>query len=103
MTAPPVTPPTTGVTWQAGGFDVVDNRFFSRGPLCAVLIRDNRGAATDISPYKVGTTTPVVNWSPLAADGQLRGDLFAYIRVDGQWEKNTAPNEGWWLTGAHEE
>jgi hypothetical protein len=100
--------PATGVDWKTGGFDVVDNRFFSRGPLCAVLIRDNRGSATDISPYAAGTTggpppPPVYNWSPLAVDGTLRSDLFAYIRVDGQWQVNAAANEGWWLIGAVEE
>ena len=95
-----------GTTWKEGGYDVVDNRFYSRGPLCAVLVRDNRGQATDISPYAVGTVTPftpVPNWSPLATDGTLRDDLFAYIRVDGQWQTNTATNEGWWLLGAIDE
>lgn len=100
--------PATGVNWKDGGFDVVDNRFFSRGPLCAVLIRDNLGSTTDISPYKVGTTggpppPPVLNWSPLAADSTLRNDLFAYVRTGGSWGVNKTANEGWWLVGAVEE
>jgi len=94
--------PTTGVSWKDGGYDVVDNRFYSRGPFCSVLIRDNRGKDTDISPLAAGTP-PTVNWSPFATDGKLRDDLLAYIRVDGQWQVNSATNEGWWLLGAIEE
>lgn len=92
--------PATGTSWKAGGFAEVDSRFYSRGPLAAVLIRDNRGADTDISPYKAGTPNPVQNWSPFAQDGQLRDDLFAQIRVDGEWVVNETANEGWWLIGA---
>lgn len=196
--------PATGTTWKAAGLGEVDNRFYSRGGLAAILIRDNRGAATNISPYTVGvtnevqtititgtpaggtftltysgqtttplnhnstaatvdaalealsnigtngvtvtggpgpstpwivtftgalggrnvnqmtatssltggttpaiavtTTTPgaglVRNWSPFAADGTIRSDLFAFIRSSGEWITNPVSNEGFWLIGA---
>ena len=94
--------PATGTTFKEGGFGTVDNRLYSRGPLAAVLIRDERGADTDISPYKAGTP-PTVNWSPLAQDYNLRSDLFAQILVDGQWTTNHASNDGWWIIGALDE
>jgi hypothetical protein len=91
--------PTTGTDWITGGFATVDNRFYTRGPLAAVLIRDNLGESTNISPYQAGTP-PTAFWSPLAQDGNLRSDLFAQIRVDGQWQLNTDTNEGFYLIGA---
>lgn len=93
----PIAIPATGTSWRAGGFADVDNRFYARGGLAAVLIRDNRGADTDISPWAAG---PVLNWSPFASDGTPRDDLFATIRVDGEWIVNPDPNEGFWLIGA---
>jgi hypothetical protein len=106
MTAP--TQPTTGVPWKQSGLTEFDNRLYDRGPLAAVLIRDNRGSATNISPWAPGTGTPpaapVYNWSPFAADGTIRNDLFAQVLVNGKWEANpTTPNEGWFLIGAIDE
>jgi hypothetical protein len=95
--------PSTGTDFKGGGFVNVDNRFASRGQLAAVLVRDNRGAATNISPYSAGTPSPTVNFSPFALDGTLRNDLFAYELVNGQWEFNHAANMGFWLVGAFEE
>ena len=89
--------PATGTSWRAGGFADVDNRFYARGGLAAVLIRDNRGEETDISPWHDG---PTRFWSPFANDGTPRDDLFASIRVDGEWILNPEPNEGFWLVGA---
>jgi hypothetical protein len=94
-----VTIPETGTSWRASGLNDVDNRFNQRGGLAAILIRNNRGAATNISPYKSGSP-PTLNWSPFAADGTPRDDLFAVIRVDGEWITNPEPNEGFWLIGA---
>lgn len=94
--------PSTGTTFSDGGFGAIDNRFYSRGPLACVLVRDNRGAATNISPF-VGGSPPVLNWSPFAADGQLRKDLFADVQRNGEWFVNTEPNEGWWRIGAFDE
>jgi hypothetical protein len=91
--------PSTGTTWRAGGFSDVDSRFNTRGGLCAILIRDNRGAATNISPWTSGSP-PTRNWSPFAEDGNPRDDLFAVIRVDGEWVTNPDSNEGFWLVGA---
>jgi hypothetical protein len=96
------TQPTTGNDFSDAGYGTVDNRFYDRGPLACVLIRDNRGAATSISPYIAGTP-PTLNWSPLAKDGNLRTDLFADVQVGGNWFINTVQNEGWWRIGAFEE
>jgi hypothetical protein len=93
-------PGPTGVTWREGEFGNVDARFNSRGGLAAILIRDNRGAATNISPWRVGSPSPVRNWSPFALDGRPRDDLFAHILVDGDWITNPVPNEGFHLIGA---
>jgi hypothetical protein len=91
--------PSTGTTWRGSGVDTVDNRFNQRGGLAAVLIRDNRGAATNISPWAAGSP-PTRHWSPFAEDGQLRDDLLAIIRVDGEWITNPDPNEGFIIVGA---
>lgn len=95
-----MTQPATGVTYKESGVGTVDNRFYSRGPLAAVLIRDNRGATTDISPQ---TTGGAVAWSPFAQDGELRDDLLAWELVDGDWVLNGTSNEGFHRLGAFEE
>lgn len=95
--------PSTGNTFQNAGFGQVDNRFYDRGPLAAVLFRDYQGSSTNISPFIAGSPSPVVNWSPFALDGQLRTDLFADVLIDGEWYKNTDANEGWWRAGAFDE
>ncbi|SIJ55481.1 hypothetical protein [Mycobacteroides abscessus] len=87
-----MTQPTTGVDWSDGGFNDVDNRFAIRGPLVAVLIRDYRGAATDISPHV---------FNPLTEDGKLRPDLFAQRKIGGEWRTNPEPNQGWLFMGAN--
>ena len=91
--------PSTGTSWRDAGLGDVDNRFNNRGGLAAVLIRDNRGAATNISPFTAGSP-PTRNWSPFALDGRPRDDLFAVVRVNGEWVTNPDPNEGFWLIGA---
>ena len=93
--------PATGTTFSTGGFGDVDNRFQEvRTGLVAVLVRDDRGAETDISPHNSDGTP---RWSPLAKDGSLRADLFAHIRKDGQWITNPSPNLGFHLAGAFAE
>ena len=94
-----MTIPNAGTTWRAGGFGDVDSRLNTRGGLAAILIRDNRGADTNISPWAPGNP-PTRNWSPFALDGTPRDDLFATILVDGDWITNPEPNEGFWLIGA---
>ena len=92
--------PPTGTTPAAGGYTDVDNRFQGghRTGLIAVLFRDAHGADTDISPHNSNGT---VKWSPLAQDGQLRDDLFAFKReAGGFWVVNEDANEGWHLAGA---
>lgn len=95
-----MTQPLTGTTWNAGGFNDLDRRAAERGGLQAVLIRDNRGPDTDISPRLPGGG---VAFSPFAADGKLRDDLFAIRLVDGEWTINPNPNEGFWFIGAQAE
>ena len=95
-----MTIPATGTSWRAGGFGDVDARFNTRGGLAAILIRDNRGADTNISPWRTSGSTPVRNWSPFARDGTPRDDLFAHILVDGDWITNPVANEGFHLIGA---
>lgn len=87
-----MTQPTPGVGWSDGGFTDTDNRFAIRGPLVAVLIRDYRGALTDISPHV---------FNPLTPDGGLRPDLFAQRKIGGNWINNPEPNEGWLFMGAN--
>ncbi|EUA67416.1 putative gp11 [Mycobacteroides abscessus subsp. bolletii 1513] len=87
-----MTQPETGADWSVGGFTDTDSRFAIRGPLVAVLARDYRGAATDISPHV---------FNPLAKDGKLRADLFARRKVGGYWVNNPEPNQGWLFLGAN--
>jgi hypothetical protein len=89
--------PLTGTTWDGGGFSAVDSRFNTRGGLAAVLIRDNRGSATNISPWAAGAP-PTRLFSPFAQDGKPRSDLFAVVRVNGEWVTNPVSNEGFWLS-----
>lgn len=93
--------PATGTTWDVGGFNSIDNRLVERGGLQAVLIRDYRGADTDISPFASNAST--VAFSPLAQNGELRDDLFARTLVDGVWTNNETANEGWFYLGAQAE
>lgn len=96
-----MTRPNTGTTFTAGGFNDVDNRFQTqRTGLVAALFRDARGEDTDISPHNSNGS---VRWSPLATDGQLRDDLFAWKRVNGVWVLNEDDNEGWFSVGAFAE
>lgn len=90
--------PATGTEWKTGGFGDVDSTFLERGGLVAALIRDYRGADTDISPYDSVLNTD--GFTPFAQDGKPRDDLFAITRVDGVWTINQTANEGWWLLGA---
>lgn len=96
-----VAQPATGATWDGAGLNDTDNRFAERGGLQAVLIRDYRGSATDLSPFAADTTT--ITWSPFAVDGQVRSDLFARVLVDGVWVDNPSSNEGWFYIGAQAE
>lgn len=94
--------PTIGVGFSAGGFGTVDNRFNgTRTMLTQLLIRDARGADTNISPHNQDGS---VAWTPFATDGNLRGDLFAQLRTPaGAWVTNSSPNDGWFQWGAWEE
>lgn len=96
-----MTRPATGTTFTGAGLNDVDNRFNeNRTGSVAVLVRDARGAETDISPH---TSDGSINWSPLASDGQLRGDLLAQFTRNGVWINNPDANEGFHLVGAFAE
>ena len=103
MTAPPVTPPSTGVSWKEAGMTDFDNRLYDRGPLAAVLIRDNGGSTTNISPWSQSGTTISAAWSPFSADGNIRPDLLARTLVNGKWTTNASANEGFFMIGAVDE
>lgn len=93
--------PSTGTTWNAGGFNEISSSLTERGGLQAVLVRDYRGADTDMSPFKSDLTT--WNWSPFAADGKLRSDLMIRERVNGVFSYVVGPNDGWFFIGAQTE
>jgi len=94
------TQPATGGTFTAAGFVNTDARFLERGKLRAVLIRDARGATTDISPL---TSTGAFNFSPFAVDGTWRQDLLAFVRLNGVWGFNPSANLGFHIAGAFKE
>jgi hypothetical protein len=89
--------PSTGTTWDDAGFNDLDPRFLERGKLRQVLVRDARGAETDISPHD---SVGAVKWSPFAQDGKWRDDLLAWKRENGVWVANSDTNEGWHAVGA---
>lgn len=96
-----MTQPVTGTTWNAGGFNDIDPRLIARGGLQCVLVRDNRGAATNISPFEDDLTT--VHWSPFAQDGNLRDDLVAAQLIGGEWVSDSSANEGFLAIGSQTE
>jgi hypothetical protein len=95
-----MTLPSTGTTWEGAGLNDVDSRLqlYHGSGKVAVLVRDNRGAATNISPHD---NTGAVGYSLLAEDGAWRTDLLAdVLDEDGHWTENPDDNEGWYLLGA---
>lgn len=93
--------PTTGVDWNEAGFQDIDNNFLERGKRVQVLVRDDRGTATDISPHNADGS---IRYSPFAVDGTWRKDLVAHRKINGYWVKNTEqPNGGWHIGGAFKE
>jgi hypothetical protein len=94
------TQPSTGGTFTGAGFVNNDSRFLERGKLRAVLMRDARGTATDMSPT---TSTGAYNFSPFAIDGTWRQDLCAFVRVNGVWGANPNANQGFHIAGAFKE
>lgn len=95
-----VNQPSTGTTWDLAGNNDLDSRFLERGKLVGAAIRDARGADTDISPQNADGS---IRWSPFAADGTWRDDMFAFRKTNGIWTLNTDSNEGFHLAGAFKE
>ena len=92
-----MTQPETGTTWIGAGLDERGNEFLERGKPVAVLVRDARGEATNISPHNSDGS---VAWSPFAQDNTWRDDLLGRIKVDGYVVTNPEPNEGFLHCGA---
>lgn len=86
-----MTIPDTGTDWIGAGLDLRGPEFLRRGTGVAVLARDARGAATNVSPHNEDGS---MRWSPFAADGDPRDDLLAIIKPDGYFQPNPEPNEG---------
>lgn len=96
-----MTQPLAGTSWSAGGFTDIHKPFIERGGLQAVFIRDNRGAATDMSPFEDDLTT--IKFSPFAQDGQLRNDLNIRVKQNGKYVYNLSSNQGWFHVGCNPE
>lgn len=89
--------PSTGTTFSGAGFETNDPEFIRRGKAVALLVRDARGSATDISPHNSDGS---VRWSPFAQDNTWRGDLFARRKVNGFYVTNADANEGFLHCGS---
>jgi hypothetical protein len=93
-----MTQPMTGTDFVSAGMADRSPEFLRRGKPIALLVRDARGAATDISPHNADGS---IAYSPFAQDGQLRTDFCAKRKVGGYWVNNTVtPNQGWYNIGA---
>jgi hypothetical protein len=92
-----MTQPVTGTTWNGSGLADLGPEFLERGNPVQVLVRDNRGAATDISPHNSDGS---VRWSPFSQDNKWHPTLLARKKVNGFWVTVTEPNEGFLTTGA---
>lgn len=83
--------PATGTTFSGAGFETNDPEFIRRGKAVALIVRDARGSATDISPHNSDGS---VRWSPFSQDNKLRGDMFARRKVNGFYVTVADANEG---------
>ncbi len=103
--------PATGTTWAGGGYADIDPKLTSRGGLQCVLIRDDLGKATDISPfssfsgatYAAAAASGVINFSPFAQDHSLRADLMGAKLSGGEWVEYSSTNEGFLSIGSQTE
>src|SRR5258708_5427373 len=86
-----MTQPMTGTTWNGAGFNDRGPEFLRRGKAVAVMSRDARGAATDLSPHNSDGS---VRYSPFSQDNKWRDDLLAIKKVNGYFITNTAANQG---------
>jgi hypothetical protein len=89
--------PATGGTFVQAGFNDRGPEFLRRGNPVAVLCRDARGAATDISPHNPDGS---VLFSPFATDNTWRTDLLAVKKSGGYYTTNLSANEGFFNLGA---
>ena len=92
-----MTQPLTGTDWSGAGLNDRGPEFLRRGNPVAVLCRDARGAATDISPHNEDGS---VRYSFFAQDNTWRDDLLGIRKSNGYYVTNTDPNEGWVNLGA---
>lgn len=86
-----------GTTWNGAGLADRGPEFLRRGKNIALAVRDDRGAATNISPHNPDGS---IHWSPATEDGKIRPDLFANKKVGGLYITNPDLNQGLWAVGA---
>lgn len=86
-----MTQPASGTTWNGAGFNDRGPEFLRRGKAVAVMSRDARGAATDLSPHNADGS---VRWSPFAQDNKWRDDLLGIKKANGYFVTNTDTNQG---------
>lgn len=92
-----MTIPLTGTTFAGAGFSDRGPEFLRRGNPVAVLVRDARGSATDLSPHNSDGS---VRWTPFAQDNTWRADLLGVKKANGYYVTNPEPNEGFINLGA---
>jgi hypothetical protein len=83
--------PEVGTDWISAGMDIRAPELLRRGSGVAVLCRDARGSATDLSPHNPDGS---MRWSPFAQDMQMRDDLLLILKPNGFFTPNPEPNEG---------
>lgn len=86
-----MTIPEVGTDWISAGMDLRAPELLRRGTGVAVLARDARGTATDLSPHNPDGS---MRWSPYAADMGLRDDLLQILKPSGYFQPNPDPNQG---------
>ena len=83
--------PEVGTDWITAGMDLRAPELFQRGTGVAVLSRDARGTATNLSPHNPDGS---IRWSPFAQDMALRPDLLLILKPGGYFTPNPEANEG---------
>ena len=82
--------PEVGTDWITAGMDLRAPELLRRGTGVAVLGRDARGTATNLSPHNSDGS---MRWSPFAQDQAMRDDLLLILKPDG-FQPNPETNQG---------
>ena len=83
--------PEVGTDWITAGMDLRAPELLRRGTGVAVLGRDARGTATNLSPHNSDGS---MRWSPFAQDQAMRDDLLLILKPDGYFQPNPETNQG---------